>query len=38
VVEAPIAEAIAQSKVPLPHKGRGTLIIRSVSAKQRPRR
>jgi len=37
-VEALIAAAIAQSKVPLPHEGRGTLIIRSVSAKQRPRR
>jgi hypothetical protein len=37
-VEALIAAAIAQSNVPLRHKGRGTLIIRSVSAKQRPRR
>ena len=37
-VEELIAAAIAQSKAPLPLKGRGTLIIRSVSAKQRPRR
>lgn len=37
-VEALIAAAIAQAKTPLPGKGRGTLIIRSVSAKQRPRR
>ena len=37
-VEELIAAAIAQSKAPLPPKGRGTLIIRSVSAKQRSRR
>ena len=37
-VEELIAAAIAQSSAPLPAKGRGTLIIRSVSAKQRPRR
>ena len=37
-VEKLIAAAIAQSKAPLPPAGRGTLIIRSVSAKQRPRR
>jgi hypothetical protein len=37
-VEALIAAAVAQSKVRLPSKGRGQLIIRSVSAKQRPRR
>jgi hypothetical protein len=36
-VEALIA-AIAQAKAPLPPTGRATLIIRSVSAKQRPRR
>ena len=30
--------AAAQGKVPLPVSGRGRLIIRSVSAKQRPRR
>jgi hypothetical protein len=36
-VEALIAAAIAQSKVALPG-GRGPLIIRSISAKQRPRR
>jgi len=33
-----LAAAIAQSKVGLPATGRGTLIIRSVSKKQRPRR
>jgi len=38
VIEALIAAAIARSKVPLPARGRGELIIRSVSAKQRPRR
>jgi hypothetical protein len=37
-VEALIAAAVAQSKVPMPASGRGKLIIRSVSAKQRPRR
>jgi hypothetical protein len=37
-IETLIAAAIAQSKAPLRTKGRGTLIIRSVSAKQRPRR
>jgi len=37
-VEALIAVAIAQAKAPLPVTGRGKLIIRSVSAKQRPRR
>jgi hypothetical protein len=37
-IEALIAAAIAQSKAPLPASGRGKLIIRSVSAKQRPRR
>ena len=36
-VEALIAAAVAQNRVPLP-SGRGQLIIRSVSAKQRPRR
>jgi len=33
-----IAAAIAQAKRPLPASGRGKLIIRSVSKKQRPRR
>jgi hypothetical protein len=33
-----ITAAVAQSRVPLPARGRGRLIIRSVSAKQRPRR
>ena len=37
-VEALIAEAIARSKAPLSPTGAGRLIIRSVSAKQRPRR
>jgi hypothetical protein len=37
-VEALLAAAAAQAKTPLAAKGRGKLIIRSVSAKQRPRR
>jgi hypothetical protein len=37
-VEALIAAAVAQAKTPLPERGRRTLIIRSISAKQRPRR
>lgn len=37
-VAALIAAAIAQAKARLPVNGRGKLIIRSVSAKQRPRR
>lgn len=37
-VDALIGAAIAQCKVPLPSKGKGKLVIRSVSAKQRPRR
>ena len=37
-VESLIAAAIKQSKAPLPGSGRGQLIIRSISAKQRPRR
>ena len=37
-VEALLAAAIAQSNTPLKPTGRGTLVIRSVSAKQRPRR
>jgi len=36
-VEELIAAAIERAKVPLPTIGRGRLIIRSVSAKQRPR-
>jgi hypothetical protein len=36
-VEALISEAVARSKAPLPARGRGRLVIRSVSAKQRPR-
>jgi len=37
-IEALVAAAIARAKIPLPAGGRGKLIIRSVSAKQRPRR
>jgi hypothetical protein len=37
-VEALIDAAVAQSKVPLPEGGAEKLIIRSISAKQRPRR
>jgi len=37
-VEALLSAAAAQGKVPLPKSGRGRLIIRSISAKQRPRR
>jgi hypothetical protein len=37
-VEALLRAAAAQGKVPLPASGRGRLIIRSISAKQRPRR
>lgn len=37
-VDALITAAIAQSDVPLQPKGKGKLVIRSVSAKQRPRR
>jgi hypothetical protein len=37
-VKALVAAAIAQARAPLSAAGRGTLIIRSVSANQRPRR
>jgi hypothetical protein len=37
-VKALVAAAIAQARAPLPVVGRGELIIRSVSATQRPRR
>ncbi|HTZ30934.1 MAG TPA: DUF1801 domain-containing protein [Methylomirabilota bacterium] len=37
-VEALIAAAVAHSKVPFAKNTRGKLIIRSISAKQRPRR
>jgi hypothetical protein len=37
-VEALISAAIAQARTPLPASGRGKLIIRSVSKKQKPRR
>ena len=37
-VKALISAAEARAKVPLPKTGKGKLIIRSISAKQRPRR
>ena len=37
-VEALLAAAVARSKVAFPERGRGPLVIRAVSAKQRPRR
>jgi hypothetical protein len=37
-VEALIAAAVAQARTPLPPSGRGKLIIRSISGKQRARR
>jgi hypothetical protein len=37
-VDALIAAAVANSKAPLPPTGKRKLIIRSISAKQRPRR
>jgi hypothetical protein len=37
-VEALIAAAVSQARSPLPASGRGTLIIRSISGKQRSRR
>jgi Domain of unknown function (DU1801) len=37
-VEELIVAAIAQGKAPLPQRGRGTLIIQSISAKQKRRR
>ena len=37
-VKALLAAAVAQNKAPLPEKGKGKLIIRSISAKQKPRR
>ena len=37
-VEALLRAAVAQAKAPLPAMGRGYSIIKSVSAKQRPRR
>jgi len=37
-VETLVAAAIDQAKTPLPAAGRGRLIVRSISAKQRPRR
>ena len=36
-VEALLTAAISRANTPLPAKGRGKLIIRSISAKQRPR-
>ena len=37
-IEALVAAAIDRAKPPLPASGRGKLIIRSISVKQRPRR
>jgi hypothetical protein len=37
-VEALLAQAIAAGKAPLPSRGRGKLVIRSVAAKQRSRK
>ena len=37
-VKSLFSHAVADSKAPMPAKGHGKLIIRSVSAKQRPRR
>jgi hypothetical protein len=37
-VEALIAAAVAQNRAPFAARGRGELVIRSISAKQRPRR
>ena len=37
-VEALIAAALSQAKAPMPRTGKGKLIIRSISEKQRPRR
>ncbi len=37
-VRALISAAVAVARAPLPTSGRGTLVIRSISAKQRPRR
>src|ERR1700722_12098786 len=37
-VEELIAAAVAQAEKPLPGSGRGKLVIRSISKKQRPRR
>jgi hypothetical protein len=37
-VDALLRAATAQAKAPLPAKGRGSTVIKSVSAKQRPRR
>jgi hypothetical protein len=37
-IEGLLAAAIAQAKKPLPESGKGKLIIRSISKKQKPRR
>ena len=37
-VERLIAAALAQAKTPMPSMGRGRTIVKSISAKQRPRR
>lgn len=33
-----LTQALSQAKTPLPKKGKGALVIQSISAKQRPRR
>jgi hypothetical protein len=37
-VKALVAAAVAQAKVPFQARGRGKLVIRSISAKQLPRK
>jgi len=37
-VRALLAAAVAQGRTPLPEKGRGHTVVKSVSARQRPRR
>ena len=37
-MEALIAATIDQARIPLPSKGKGSLIIKSAAAKKRPRR
>ena len=37
-VQALIAAAVRQARTPLPKTGRGYIVIKSISAKQRPRR
>lgn len=37
-VEALLAAAVRRGKTPLPRSGRGRTVVKSVSARQRPRR